>query len=146
MWDATELMQRLVALAEEVDLYQDAKVREEDRAQAAQHVRAYLPDFRKAGVVLSFRDTKGRRVRFGKEKAAFLLLHSKERPSVRNAARLVAAPGRRKGVPLLGAFLVWPLDVDESEEDILRSSEEFYESIDKLLSDETLLGGEETAP
>ena len=65
---------------------------------------------------------------------------------MRNAAKLVAAPGRSKGVPLLGAFLAWPLDVDESEEDILRSSEEFYESIDKLLSDETLLGGEETAP
>ena len=115
---------------------------EEDRVQAAQHVRAYLPDFRKAGVVLSFRDAKGRRVRFGKEKAAFLLLHSKERPSARNAAKLVAAPGRRKGVPLLGAFLVWPLDVDESEEDILRSSEEFYESIEKLLSDEDLLEAE----
>ena len=68
-------------------------MREEERAQAAQHVRAYLPDFRKAGVVLSFRGAKGRRVQFGKEKAAFLLTSAQ-------VGRLTTDP--EQGKPLAG--------------------------------------------
>ena len=44
-----------MTLAAEVNLTPVTKMCEEDRAQAAQHVRAYLPDF--TGVVVSFGDT-----------------------------------------------------------------------------------------
>lgn len=96
-----------VGLLEEVDAGQDPALATKERAKAARNVRAYIRQFKQAGLVVRLHDADNQQVAPGKGAVALVVVYAEFRPTLAGAAEIVAKGGRLQTSPLSDACLVW---------------------------------------